>query len=184
MARGNDAATTAATTANQNASSFGSNASNLYSTVAPQLEAEAAAPSGFNPADEAAMQTQAQQTAGGSNAGAVGQGALLAARTRNTGAPAAAIAESARNAAQQLSKNSLGISTANAKLKQQQKQEGLSGLTNLTGLETGAANNALGEVAPNVNANTNAENASWDGVKDLLDPVLSAASYSKGGYSI
>jgi|SRR5580692_6405934 hypothetical protein len=174
MARGSSQATSAATSAQNLSNSLEGNASSLYGTVAPQLEAEAAAPSGYAPADLAAMNTAAQQSAGGSQAGAVGQGALLAARTRNAGAPAAAIGQSTRTAGQQLSNAALGTQTANARLKEQQRQAGLTGEENLYGRDLGAGVQALGEVAPAVNANTNEENASWDWSKDILAPLLQA----------
>lgn len=180
MARGSSQATGAASTAQNNSNAFGGNAQSLYSTVVPQLTQEAVNPTGFSPADEAKMQTEAQQTAGGGEAAAVGQGALLGARTRNDGAAAAAIPEASRVAGQELSKNSLGISNANARLKQQQKQEGLGGLQGLAGTETTAQNSALGQVAPLVNANTGEENQSWNWAKDILDPTLAAAGSSKG----
>ena len=198
MSRGNNQSQTASTQGNANAVQASNNSQNflnnsnaLYSTVVPQLTAEAAHPAGFNPTDYAAMNTDAQQSAGGSQAAAVGQGGLLGARTRNSGAAAAAIDSAARSGGQDLSRNALGVRTANARLKESQRQSGLSGLENMTGLYTGAANNALGvsngalgEVASNVNANTNAANQSWDWAKDILSPVLGAASYSKGGVTV
>lgn len=175
MARGSDQATGAATTATNNSNAFNANQQSLYSDLAPTLEAEAAHPAGFNPADEAAMETGALQTAGGSQAAAVGAGNLLGARTRNKGAAAAAIPASARATGENLSQNLLGIRGANAKLRNEQQQAGISGLENLTNTETGAENTALGQVAPDVNANTEQENESWNWAKDLLDPALSAA---------
>lgn len=150
------------------------NANSLYGSLAPTLESEVAHPAGFAPTDQAAMETGAQQSAGGSQAGAVGQGGLYAARTGNKGGAAAAIADASRGAGQQLSKNLLGIRSANANLKNQQQQAGISGLENLTGLETGASNTALGNVAGLSNANTNAANASYDWATDIFDPTLKA----------
>ena len=150
------------------------NANSLYGDLAPTLESEVAHPAGFAPTDEAAMETGAQQSAGGSQSGAVGQGGLYAARTGNRGGAAAAIADASRGAGQQLSKNLLGIRSANANLKNEQQQAGLSGLENLTGLETGASNTALGNVAGLSNANTNAANASYDWATDIFDPTLKA----------
>src|SRR5690348_4147207 len=82
MARGSEQANTAATSAQNASNQFGANANALYSTLAPELMSEAAHPSGFGPQELARMNTAAQQSAGGANAGAVGQGALLAQRTR------------------------------------------------------------------------------------------------------
>ena len=157
------------------------NANSLYGDLAPTLESEVAHPAGYAPTDLSAMETGAQESAGGSQAGAVGQGGLYAARTRNKGGAAAAIADASRGAGQQLSKNLLGIRSANANLKNEQQQAGISGLSNLTGLETGASNNALGNVANLSNANTNAENASWDWSKDLFAPILDAGAKAAAG---
>ncbi len=176
MARGSTTAQNTANTAETNAGTEFGNAESLYGSLAPTLESEAANPSGYAPSDLAGMQTEAQQTAGGTEAGAVGEGGLFGARTRNAGAAPAAIADASRRAGEQLSKNSLGISTGNARLKEQQKQEALSGLQGLTGMETGAANTSLGAVAPNINANTSAINASYDPFTDIVNPLLGDAT--------
>lgn len=162
MARGSTQATNAATTAQNNSNTLMGNAGAIYSDIVPTLESQAANPQGFNPADEAAMETGAVQSAGGATAGAVGQGGLEAARTRNAGAGQKAIADSARTAGQTLSKNLLGIRSANANLKNNQRQSALGELSGLYGTTLGGSNQALGTVAPLINANTNAENASWD----------------------
>ena len=178
MARGSQTANTAATTAQSNSNALMGNANALYSSLAPELQSEAAHPQGFAPADRAAMDTAAQQSAGGSMAGAVGQGALLGARTRNAGAPAAAIGAAARGAGEDLSKRAVETQVANAGLKEKQRQSALSGLQGLTGTETGAAGQQLGIVPGAVNANTSAAEQSWDWAKFLGAPLLSAASSS------
>lgn len=182
MARGSDQAKAAATSAQGLSNQFAGNAGAGYAALMPELTTEAAHPAGFNPTDLARMNTGAQQTAGGSEAAAVGQGALLGSRTKNPGAAPAAISEAARESGQQLSKNALGIQTANAGLREQQRQEALKGLQGVTANETGASIGALGEVAPNVNADVNAKNASWDWAKNILDPVLGAAGGAASGY--
>jgi hypothetical protein len=67
------------------------NAGNLFGSLAPQLTAEATNPQGYGAPTLAKIDTANKQTAGGTQAGAVGQGALLAARTRNAGTADAAI---------------------------------------------------------------------------------------------
>lgn len=178
--RGDPQASGAAGQSNANANTFMGNAKSLYGDLAPTLESEVAHPAGYSPSDLSAMETGAQQSAGGSQAGAVGQGGLYAARTGNRGGAAAAIADASRGAGQQLSKNLLGIRSANANLKNQQQQAGLSGLENLTGLEAGASNTALGNVAANVNANNAAVKNSWNWATDILDPVLASGAGGKG----
>lgn len=175
MARGNDQAQDASKTANANAGTFANNSANLYSSLAPQLITESAHPAGFSQPDLAAMNTDASQSAGGVAAGATGQGLLHSARTRNAGGADASIGAGVRAAGEQLSKNTLGIRTNNARMKEGQRRAALSGLEGLTGTELGGSNAALGQVASNVNANTDAENASWNWAKYILDPALTAA---------
>lgn len=119
------------------------NASALYGTLSPTLTTMAINPQGINPADMAKIQTSNQQTAGGANAGAVGQGSLLAARTRNAGTGAAALAKSSENASQNLSKANLAAQNENVRLKQQQQQEGLAGLNSLYGTNARLATGGL-----------------------------------------
>ena len=167
MARGNDTASGAATSAQNISSTAAGNAGALYGTLAPQLEAEAAHPAGFAPADLAAMDTSVQQSAGGTQAAATGAGGLMAARTRNAGAPMAAVAKAARTGGEIASEGALGTQIKNAGLEESQRQAANSELGNLYGVNQGSSVNALGQVAGNINADTNAENASWDWTKGL-----------------
>lgn len=182
MARGSTQATGAATSAQTLSNGLQGNSQALYGSLAPELESEAAHPAGYAPADVAAMNTAGQQSAGGSMAGAVGQGALLASRTKNAGTADAAIAKSAQTAGQQASNAALKTQTANANLKQQQRRSALTGLQGLYNTNTSGSIGALGQVAPNVNANTNAANSSWDWSSALLQPFLGAGAKSYGSY--
>src|SRR5271167_3447558 len=139
------------------------NASNIYGGLEPTLQAEAAHPQGYTPTQLANMNTAAMQSAGGSQAGAVGQGGLLAARTRNAGAAQNAVGAGTRHDGQNLSNAAVGTQLQNANLQQKQQQAGISGLgglynTELTGGETalGLSNQALS------GANTTAGNNIWD----------------------
>lgn len=180
MGRNNDQAKAGATSAQNISNQSAANSGALYSTLAPQLEAEAAHPAGYSPVDMAAMNTAAMQTGGGAMAGAVGQGGLEAARTRNAGGSDAAIQESARNAGQQASRGALGTQINNANLKEQQRRAALGGLESLYGGNLNTSVGALGQVAGNVNADTNAENASWDWTKGLS--ALSQAGNAGAGF--
>lgn len=175
MSRGNEEAQKASTSGNQFSSQLQGNTGNLYSDLVPQLQGDIAHPTGFTPQQEADMTTAAEQSAGGTQAGAVGQGGLLAARTRNAGAPAAAISEAAREAGRQLSKNTLGIKIASAGLANQKRAQALGEMGGLYGTSTSGANNALGQVANNVDANSKAEEQSWNWAKYILDPAMQAA---------
>jgi hypothetical protein len=174
VARGSSQATGAATSAQNLSNTLGGNASALYSTLTPQLIGESVNPPGMNPADLAEANTSAQQSAGGSEAAAVGEGALRDARLRNRGGSAAAVSDASRGAGEQLSKNALGIRMANTALKEKQRQAGLGGLENLQESQMGGGIRALGEVAPAVDANTKAASQSWDWARTLLDPALEA----------
>ena len=182
MARGSEAANTAANSANTLSGGLTANAGALYGALAPELEAQAAHPAGFSPTDLADMNTAAQQSAGGSEAAAVGRGSLLASRRRNAGSADAAIGEGVRTAGQNLSKAAVGTKVANTQLKERQHEAGLSGLEGLYGTNLGGATTTLGQVASNVNADTNAQNASWDWARFLLDPALQAAGGGLSAY--
>jgi hypothetical protein len=125
-------------------SQLAGNAGALYGGLAPQLQAQAAHPSGYTPGQMAAQNTAAQQSAGGSNASTVGQGALLSARTRNAGAAQNAIAQGGRQASQNLSNAAVGTQVRNAGLQQQNQQSATHGLESLYGTELGGSQNALG----------------------------------------
>ena len=183
MGRGNSQADQASTTANQNAQTYSGNAGSLFSTLAPTLMTEAAHPAGMSPTDIANADTASMQSEGGSGAAAQGLGALHSARTRNAGGSDAAIEASTRGAGERLSGDVLTTRLKNAALKQQQQQEGVAGLEGLFGANVSGGTGSLGAVASNVNANTNAENASWDWSKDLLAPILGAAAQGAGAYT-
>lgn len=180
MARGSTQATGAATQAQTNSGAQLGAANNISSLLVPTLENQIANPQGINPTDLAALRTSNMQGAGGAESAAVGQGALQAARTRNAGAPAAAVASGVRGAGEGLSTANLDTNLANQKAKLAQTSQAESGLQGLYGTDVNAGNTALGQVAPLVNANTEAQNASWDWAKDLFDPILQAAGQGAG----
>ena len=111
------------------------NASNIYGGLEPTLQAEASHPSGYTPMQKAQMNTAAQESAGGSESGAVGQGGLYAARTKNAGAAQNAIGSATRG--------------AGANLANQKQQQGIQGLGGLYSSNLNAA-------ASNLNASNNA----------------------------
>ena len=175
MGRGIDQATGAATAAQGLSNTYAGNASNIFGALAPQLMSQAANPQGMGPTEMANADTAAQQSAGGSMGAAVGQGALRSARLRNAGAGDAAIGQSARTAGEQLSTAGLTTRLRDASMKHQQRTEALGGLSTLFGQNATAGNQALGQIAPLVNANTGAEDASWNWSKYLMQPLLGAA---------
>jgi hypothetical protein len=153
------------------------NANSLYGTLDPTLTTMATNPQGINPADMAKIQTSNMQTAGGANAGAVGQGSLLAARTKNAGTADAAIAKSGENASQTLSRANLGTQIENQGLKQQQQKEGVQGLESLYGTNVGAGENYLktAEQAPLTTWQQLAKLYGTNAVNNLNGPGAAAA---------
>jgi hypothetical protein len=176
MARGSDQANAASTAAvGQNKNLFGGGQA-LYGALAPQLISQAGNPQGFGQQTLARLDTANQQSAGGGQAAATGQAALEDSRTRNAGGSGMALAKAARESGKSLSDATLRTNLANEQLKEQQRETAQKELGGLYGTQVGGGNAALGEVASNVNANANQENASWGWAKNILDPVLSAAS--------
>ena len=137
--------TKAALAGSGNAAKMGETANlrgqNIYNDLFPQLTSEATNPQGYGVVGLNAMNTANQQSIGGANAAAAGEGANLAARTRNAGAFQPAISEANREGARQLSQNALGIQGQNEQLRQRQQQAALAGLQGLYGTEM---NTALG----------------------------------------
>lgn len=167
-------------TANTLGNQLTANASNLYGSLAPELEAEAAHPAGYTPQQKALMNTAAQQSAGGSTAGAIGQGALYAARTRNAGGAKAAIGQGVRGAGQNLSNAAVGTELSNANLQQRQQQAGMSGLESLYGTDIGAGENALG-LSNNALGVANQADANNPWMKILQTGMSAAGDAASGG---
>jgi hypothetical protein len=136
----------------------------IGSSLVPQLDAEAANPQGYTPQQMAYMNTASQQSLGGSTGGVTGQANLQAARTRNAGSFQGAIGSNARSNARQLSQNAVGIQQQQANLQQQQRQQALSSLQSLYGVDESTA---LGYL----NGSTSAFNADNEGSK-IIDQNL------------
>lgn len=182
MARGSDQANAASTAAvGQNAQLFGGGQS-LYSTLSPQLTAQAANPAGFGPETLSRLDTAAEQSAGGGQAAATGQGALEESRTRNAGGAGMALSKAARESGKNLENAQLQTRIANEGLKEQQREGAQKGLEGLYGVDVSGGNQALGQVAANVDANAKQEDASWGWASHVLAPVLQAAGGAAGGY--
>jgi hypothetical protein len=156
-------------------------AQNIYGSLVPQLQQEAAHPAGYTPYQKAAMNTDGQQSAGGSNAGAVGQGALLAARTRNAGTADAAIGQAARSASQNLGRQAVGTEVSNANLQNGQQQAGLRGLEGIGSTDLGASLNALGLSNQALNTANNAKPSFWQQMATGAGNAAIGAAFAPGG---
>lgn len=163
-----------------------SNSNALYNSLFPQFSAEATNPKGFGSGDLAAMNTAAQQSVGGSTAGAVGEGTLRAARTRNSGGFDTALDSSVRSGQQTLADAALGVQGENAQLKQQQQQAGLSGLSGLYGANNSMMLSALGLGNQATQAGTQAGQSGWfqnltAGMNAAGNVAGAAAKIAQGG---
>ncbi len=182
MARGSDQANAASTAAvGQNQQLFGGGQA-LYSTLSPQLTAQAANPQGVGAEGLARLDTAAQESAGGGQAAATGQAALEDSRTRNAGGSGMALAKAARESGKRLTDATLQTRIANEGLKEKQREGAQRGLEGLYGTQLGASQEASGNVASNVRANADQENASWGWANSILSPIMGAAGGAAGGY--
>lgn len=162
----------------------GDNASHLYDTLTPQLEAEASDPQGYGAEDLGAMNTAAQQSNGGAVSAVKGEAGLEANRTGNRGSLAAATAETVRNAMRTNSEEALNIQGENAKLKQAQQQAGIAGLEHeqdaQDAQEMGGLNSedsSIGAGNQSVNAELAAGQSGW--YQNFLGFVNAAANAGK-----
>lgn len=154
-----------------------------YNALFPALTKEATNPQGYMPGDLAAMNTASQQSLGGATAGAVGEGDLAGARTRNAGSFAPALDESVRSGERQLSQDAVGIQGQNANLKQAQQQAGLQGLQGLYGTNTNAMLGALGLGNQSTQALTQAGQSGWFQNMTGLIAALKPGGSAAGGLS-
>lgn len=143
------------------ASTARDNSGTLYNQLFPTYENEATDPQGFDPTTKANMKTSAMQTAGGSTAGAVGEGDLMAARTRNAGGFDAAGDEAERIGARQLSSDNLGVENADAALKEQHKQQGIAGEQGLYNTQQSDLLADMGLSNQDVNTEVSAGQSGW-----------------------
>lgn len=181
MARDTAAAAGANSKTGQGLSStYAGQAAGNANILTPTLNQMATNPQGFGQQTINNMNTAALQSAGGANAGTVGQGNLQAARTNNAGAFAPVAAQAGHDATAQLSDAALGVQNRNALLQQQQRSQGISGLENLYGTNVGAGENALGLSTNALNAQTNAQNQTMANAMGWTKLGLNAASAAAG----
>ena len=131
----------------------------IYQPLESMIMGEASNP-GNTPAAVAAG-----QSLGGTVSGAVGQGNLQAARTRNSAGYAPALDQSARNAGKQQSQNVLNV-----------QQEGQAGLQGLEGMDTSELENMIG------GANQATNNMNGPAWQQILSAVSGLGSQAAGAY--
>lgn len=131
-------------TANGLSTTYNNQAQQNSNVLTPTLNQLVTNPQGYTQQQQNNFNTAATQSVGGAEAGAVGGGNQMAARTNNAGAFAPAAIQSGHDATTQLSDAALGVQNQNAQLKQQQQAEGLQGLQGMYNTNVGAGENALG----------------------------------------
>lgn len=178
MRQGTSIADSNAKTGQGIASTAGKNATSLYNTLMPEYAQEASGNDGFSSGDMSSMNTAAQQSVGGSVAGAVGQGDLSSARTRNAGGFTSALDDSVRSGQQTLSQDALGVQDQNAMLKQANKQAGIAGEAGLYGQQEGQQLGALGMSNSAVNAATGAGASGW--YQNMISGINAGANVIHG----
>jgi hypothetical protein len=171
-----------ATTGQNISSTAGSNASSLYGNLFPTYTAMAA---GAPTPGTTAENTAAQQSIGGSTAGAVGEGNLEAARTRNAGSFQPAEDEAVRSGQRDLSQTAEGV-------KANEVTQGQSGLSKLFGQQEtqqlgglDASNSAVNSETGATNAGTTAGNSGWfQNLTGVLGALRGAGTNGSGGYTL
>ena len=154
-------ATQAANTAGTTGANFGSQASQINSTILPTLERNAQNPTGFSPTDLNNMTVASEQGAGGANSGITGQANLQAARTRNAGGFGSALDEAARDKTRTLSSNALGVQNQNANLKNRQQQSAIGTLSGMGESDNASMLKAMGLQDQAISTEVQAGNSGW-----------------------
>lgn len=140
-------------TTNKAAAGAGANATDIYSSLEPTYATMATNPTA-SPIYNSDM-TAARQSLGGSTAGITGQGALTAARTRNSAGVPAALDQGSRQAQQQQSEIA-------SSLPGEIQKQGLSGLGGLEAQQTGQEDQLYGLGPATLNALTNEQKAPFE----------------------
>lgn len=166
---------TAGTTAANVGAGYGAQAGTIGSQLVPFESRQLQNPSGYSQQDIGQMLTAAQAGAGGATAGLTGAASHNAATTRNPMGFSAALDSAARSRDKAAAGASEGIAANNANVKLQQQGQAASSLGGLYGMDTRAQEGAMGQVAPDVNAEANAGKSGW---LQNLEGILSTI---KGG---
>jgi hypothetical protein len=125
------------------------------------------------------MQTQGGQAVAGATGSGDEAARLNASRTGNTAAVPGVIDQTARNAMKQQSSNVLGTDVANAELKQQQQQEGVSGLEKMYGTDVSAALQALGLSNQAIGEWTGADTSTGNEMQNIAKDAITLPSLEK-----
>jgi len=175
----------AAKTAGDVGAGYGGDASAINAQLMPFLTRELNNPEGYTQQQQGAMLGAAEGGAGGATAGLTTEANLESARDRNSGGNAGALDEAARIKDKALAGSSEGIAANNATLQQSQKQAAASGLQNMYGTDTSAQLKAMGLIAPDVNASSEAYGkGDWASDLNGLTGAVGGVAKLAGGFGI
>ena len=174
-------ASNAATTAADTGVDLGAKAAGVGSNLTPFLTQEMLHPQGIGQQGIGDEEAAVEGAAGGAGSGLTGLANQRAAVTRNAGGYQAALADAARSRTQAAATGSEGIAAGNERDKLQQQEEGAAGLGGLYKTDTSGMLQAMGQEAPDVNAEVNASKTGW--LQDsgaLLNEAGQVASLAAG----
>ena len=154
------------------------NSNSLYNELDPMYTNEAVNPTGYNARDLSSMNTAIGQSTGGAAAGAASEGNLEAARTGNEGGFNTSLDKSVRDSVGAGTAGALSVQGANANLKEQQKQEGITGLQ---GLDSQQNNDVLSSLGLQTQANNSLISAGQSGwFQNMLGLMNASGNLGKG----
>ena len=169
--------------ANSTANTLGGEAQGIGSELTPFLTQEMLHPQGIGQTGLSAETGAALAGAGGAASGLTGAANERAAVSRNAGGFSAALDDAARQRAKAAAGASEGITAGNEQLKQQQVQEGAGGLQRMYGTDTSGMLESMGQEAPDINAQVNANKTGWlQNTLAIMDTLsgAGAAAFPKG----
>lgn len=171
-------------TANQMQGTYEGEGQAIQSKLTPQLEAETTAQHSMSPTQINELLTAAGAGAGGATGAFNEQGALNAARTRNTGGLTSALDANARGRQQALASASEGIAAQDVEGALANKQSAFGQLGAMGQADTSAALGSLGLSNQGIEQEVNAGKSGWfQNLTGLMGSLAQGASAAGGlGY--
>lgn len=177
------AAMNAANTASSTGAGYGADASGINAQLMPFLTRELNNPQGYTQNQTTDMLGAAEGGAGGATAGLTTEANLASARNRNSGGFSGALDNAAMQKDKALAGTSEGIAANSANLAQQHQQEAASGLGSMYGEDQNAQLKAMGLVAPDIHAATEASAGPWSALSSIIGDAGGVAKLA-GGFGI
>lgn len=173
-------------TAVNTAGMLGGQAGAINANLTPFLTQEMLHPQGYGQQGLSAMTAAAEGGAGGATAGLTGQAMQRASASHNAGGYQAALDAAARSRTGAAAGASESIAARNSGLQQEQQQEGAAGLGGMYKTDTSGMLSAMGQEAPDINAEENAIKTGPEWMNTLGQGMKLAGSAASlaGGFGI